>query len=400
MLKEILTISELTKYITDLLQADPFLQQVSVRGELSNFYNHSSGHCYFTLKDQSTQIKCVMFRNAAQTLKFRPENGMSLIATGAIGIYPNRGEYQLYVEHLEPDGIGALHLAFEQLKTRLAQEGLFAAELKKPIPYLPRRIGVITSPTGAAIRDIISVITRRFPNVEMLLAPAIVQGGEAPLSLVRALELLQTEKLDVIIIGRGGGSLEDLWAFNDEIVARAIFASEIPVISAVGHETDFTIADFVADLRAPTPSAAAELAVANYQELSKYLQGLEQRLHQCLVNRLTTCQERLAKIQRRQIFLKPDQLLLKSWQRVDELEHRLQQTMIHQLTLAKERARTYFRQLESLNPLNVLARGYSLTEKISGATVKSLKDVEIGEQIRVNLQDGRVFAKIENLEKN
>lgn len=400
MLNQVLTISQLTKYITDVLQADPLLQQVSVRGELSNFYSHSSGHCYFTLKDHAAQIKCVMFRSSAKALKFRPENGMNLIATGGLGIYPDRGEYQLYIQHLEPDGIGSLHLAFEQLKARLAEEGLFQAELKKPIPYLSRRIGIITSPTGAAIRDIISVITRRFPNVEMMIAPAIVQGGEAAPSLVRALELLQNERLDVIIIGRGGGSLEDLWAFNEEALARAIFASKIPVISAVGHETDFTIADFVADLRAPTPSAAAELAVANYHELSRYLHGLEQRLDQCLFNQLTTFQERLERLQRRRVLLKPAEILQKSWQRVDDLDHRLERTMVHNLTLAKERSQRYFKQLASLNPLNVLARGYSLTEDLSGRIIKSVEDLEIGQQIQINLSDGKILAKIEDLESD
>ncbi len=398
--EQILTIGELTEYIKTTLEKDPVLQNVAVRGEISNFYSHSSGHLYFTLKDRSAQIKCVMFRSAARYLKFRPENGMNLIASGGVGIYPDRGEYQLYVQTLQPDGIGALHLAFEQLKERLEKEGLFAQDRKKSIPRLPRRIGVITSPTGAAIRDIISVITRRFPYVEIIIAPAIVQGVEAPLSLVQALNILQTEELDVIIIGRGGGSIEDLWAFNEEIVARAIFQSNIPVISAVGHETDFTIADFVADLRAPTPSAAAELAVANYYELSKYMSGLERRLEQCLISRIDKLKDQLEKIQKSRIFQQPAEVFLKPWQRVDDLERRLHRMIEHQVSLSRERCRTYFKQLESLSPLNVLNRGYSLTERFDGSVVKSVQNLEIEDRLKVNLRDGQLLVNIKEILKD
>ncbi len=399
--QEIISISELTKYIKVTLENDSILKNVTVRGELSNFYRHSSGHLYFTLKDRESQIKCVMFRSAARLVKFTPENGMNLILIGGIGIYPDRGEYQLYARNLEPDGIGALHLAFEQLKKRLQAEGLFDQGQKKQIPKLPRKIGVITSPTGAAIRDIISVIKRRFPHVEILIVPSQVQGDDAPQSLAQALHQIQQEDgIDVVIIGRGGGSIEDLWAFNEEVVARAIHACQIPIISAVGHETDFTIADFVADLRAPTPSAAAELAVANFSELSRYLTSVERRLHQSLTGRVEKLGERLEKLQKRRIFQKPEEVFLKSWQKVDDLERRLHRTMTSQIRLTKEKCRTYFKQLESLSPLNVLIRGYSLTETLSGEVVKSVDDVKIGDMINIRVHDGKLNAVIEETRKD
>ena len=389
----ILSISELTEYIKNILETDSLLQNVTVRGEISNFYRHSSGHLYFTLKDRQSQLKCVMFRNSALQVKFEPENGMNLIVSGSMGIYRGRGEYQLYARMMQPDGVGALHLAFEQLKKKLGDEGLFDEAQKKSIPNLPRRIGVITSPTGAAIRDIISVITRRFPYVEILIIPSAVQGEEAPQSLVRALHQVQLEEnIDVVIIGRGGGSIEDLWAFNEEIVARAIFSCQIPVISAVGHETDFTIADFVADLRAPTPSAAAELAVGNYSELVKQLAILKHRLEQSLTSRLENYRERLESLKSRPIFTRPEEIFLKSWQKVDELERRLHQIVDYQLKLKREQSRSIFKQLNTLSPLNVLSRGYSLTEKFDGTLIKSINDVSISDKIQIFLEDGKLIT--------
>lgn len=393
--KKIFSINELTEYIKILLEGNPVLREITVRGEISNYYVHSSGHLYFTLKDRAAQIKCVMFRSAARLMKFQLEAGMNVIASGSVSIYQDRGEYQLYIQEIEPDGIGALHLAFEQLKKKLAQEGLFDAERKKPIPRLPRRIGVVTSPTGAAIRDIISIIRRRFPYVEILLSPAIVQGAEAPQSLARALGLLQDEPVDVIIMGRGGGSMEDLWAFNEEVVARAIYASRIPVISAVGHETDFTIADFVADLRAATPSAAAELAVANFNELSKYLASVERRLQQSMVSRVEKYSEKINRLQNRRIFIKPEDVFLKPWQRVDELERRLNRTMEQYLRAGEEKLRAEVKHLESLSPLNVLSRGYSLTQKTDGGLVQSVNDAKSGDEVLIRLQDGTLKAVVQ-----
>lgn len=397
--QKIMSIAQLTEYIKAVIENDEILQNVTVRGEISNFYTHSSGHLYFTLKDRSAQMKSVMFRSAARLMRFQPENGMGVIVTGSIGIYADRGEYQLYVEEMQPDGIGALHLAFEQLKQKLAKEGLFAEEHKKPIPRLPRRIGVITSPTGAAIRDIISIIRRRFPYVQILIAPAIVQGAEAPQSLVHALALMQTQEVDVIIMGRGGGSMEDLWAFNEEIVARAIYAAKIPIISAVGHETDFTIADFVSDLRAPTPSAAAELAVANCSELNRYIMSVERRLEQCMTSRVTQVSTRFARLQNRRPLQRPEELFLKKWQRVDDLERRLHRTMETDLKMARELLKSQVKQLDSLSPLNVLARGYSLTATTDGQLIKSVKAVSPDDSLQIRLVDGRVDVKVMAIEE-
>ena len=273
------SVTELTRYLASLITGDPVLQGVWVRGEISNFTRHTSGHMYFTLKDDAARIRAVMFRGQNRTLRFTPENGMLVLAFGSVGVYERNGDYQIYVEMLEPVGQGSLNLAFEQLKEKLGKEGLFAPERKRPLPRLPQKVALITSPTGAAVRDLINILRRRRPNLDILLIPALVQGEEAPESLVAALGTAgQISDLDLVIIGRGGGSLEELWAFNDERVARAIAASSHPVISAVGHETDFTIADFVADLRAPTPSAAAELAVPDQNELTRDVLALRERL--------------------------------------------------------------------------------------------------------------------------
>ena len=292
--RPVLTVSELTQAVKETLELDARFQNILVRGEISNFKHHTSGHMYFTLKDEKSRLKCVMFRSHNARLRFRPEDGLKVIAGGRLGVYEVAGEYQLYVEELYPEGLGALHLAFEQLKAKLQAEGLFDPARKRPLPGLPRTVGIVTSPTGAAIRDMVSVLRRRFPNVNILLAPAIVQGDAGPPSVIRALELLNwRDDVDVIIVGRGGGSLEELWTFNDEGVARAIAASRIPVISAVGHETDFTIADFVADRRAPTPSAAAEIAVPERAKLLQDVRDQEERLRLAIQKRIRQLRESL-----------------------------------------------------------------------------------------------------------
>ncbi|MCL4516400.1 MAG: exodeoxyribonuclease VII large subunit, partial [Firmicutes bacterium] len=280
---QVLSVRELTRLVKEAVESRPALQNVLVKGEISNFKHHSSGHMYFTLKDEGARLRCVMFRTRNVMVKFQVADGMSVIAAGSVGVYEGSGDYQLYVEELFPAGAGSLHLAFEQLKKKLEAEGLFAPEHKRPIPACPRKVGVITSPTGAAIRDIITVARRRFPNIHLVIAPAIVQGEAGPASVVAAIELMnRLSDVDALIVGRGGGSIEELWTFNDEAVARAIYSSAIPVISAVGHETDFTIADFVADRRAPTPSAAAEMAAPDKAQLSGLLGSYRTRLRQAL----------------------------------------------------------------------------------------------------------------------
>ncbi|MCK8817522.1 exodeoxyribonuclease VII large subunit [Natroniella sulfidigena] len=398
-MESIWSVSGITNYLKEVLTTDPNLNQLLVKGEISNFHAHSSGHMYFTLKDQDSQIKAVMFRGNNRKLDFEPEDGMSVIATGRVSIYSVRGEYQLYVSDLEPDGIGSLHIAFEQLKEKLEQEGLFKKEYKQSIPQIPAKVGVITSPTGAAIQDILSVIKRRFANLSVLIAPAKVQGKAAEDDLIAALELLNRTDVDVIIIGRGGGSLEDLWAFNKEKLARTIFNSETPVISAVGHETDFTIADFIADLRAPTPSAAAELVVSDAKEVKRYLNKLEDNLVQAMENKLNYLTEKLAYLKEREVFRLVKEELEEYQQRLDELELKLNRHITNKLTTKQEKIESIATQLNSLSPLNTLARGYSLTCKSDlKEEVSSVEQVEVGELLEVVLQDGKLFCQLERIE--
>jgi exodeoxyribonuclease VII large subunit len=390
------SVTQVTNYLKELLETDPNLSPVMLKGEISNFHHHSSGHMYFTIKDEKTQLSAVMFRGYNQGLDFIPEDGMSVIVEGKISIYPARGQYQIYVHKMQPDGIGSLHLAYEQLKKRLEKEGLFREELKQAIPKIPAKVGVVTSPTGAAIRDIISVVKRRFSNVSLLIAPSQVQGEGAEETLVRGLELLNQSDVDVIIIGRGGGSIEDLWAFNKEKLARAIFNSRVPVISAVGHETDFTIADFVADMRAPTPSAAAELVVSNREEVVKYLGRLYNNLNNAMENRVNRLNDRLLSLQERRALRLPEEKIAEYMQRIDELSMNLEQRIVDNLTKKQEKLERAVGQLNSLSPLNTFARGYSLARKLdSEEEINSITQLEEGEKIEVILKDGALECEVE-----
>ncbi len=355
--KRILTVSQLTSLVRGVLEEN--FQQVWVEGEISNLAQPSSGHCYFTLKDSGAQIRCVMFRGAARMLRFRPQDGMGLIARGRLSVYDQRGDYQLLVEYLEPKGVGALQLAFQQLKERLAREGLFDERHKKPLPLLPQRIGIVTSPTGAAIHDILHVLNRRFANLEILLYPVKVQGEGAGEEIAAAIrDFNRYGQVDVLIVGRGGGSLEDLWAFNEEVVVRAIHASKIPVISAVGHEVDVTIADLVADLRAPTPSAAAELVVGSKVELEERLLLLDHRLQQALRHRFADLRGRLTASAR--ALRDPTTLLGHAAQRVDDLAERLARAVHWGLAARKERLERRIGQLRMASPLLKVERGREL----------------------------------------
>lgn len=397
MTKKIYSVSEITNYIKNLLLEDSFLNDLWVSGEISNFHHHSSGHMYFTLKDSSTCLGAVMFKGNNRSLKFEPGDGMKVNAHGYIGVYKPRGSYQLYVDSIEPAGIGALYLAFEQLKTKLEEEGLFAPERKRDIPLLPVKIGIVTSPTGAAIRDILSVVKRRFENVSVLIVPSLVQGEEAAEQLVRGIEYLnKRDDIDIIIISRGGGSLEDLWPFNEEVVARAIAASKIPVISGVGHETDFTIADFVADLRAPTPSAAAELAISSRMELEKDLVNLNQRLFNALEYKMANSRERLKAITSKRLFKNPAELLANKIQRVDELSRHLNWGIEKALNKSRERYSILSGKLESLSPLKTLARGYSITS-IEGQVVDRIKIVNPGNLITTRVSDGLIVSTVKDV---
>lgn len=391
---KIYTVSELTGVIKSALR-ERFPYPVIVEGELSNWRVSPSGHAYFTLKDEFASLAGVMFRSALKRLAFRPANGQHVQVRGPITIYEPQGQYQIQAEAMVEVGLGALYQAFMALKERLGREGLFAPEHKRPLPPLPRRVGVVTSPSGAAIRDILNVLHRRFANVHIILAPVRVQGSEAPGEIIRAIELFNRHGLvDVMIVGRGGGSLEDLWAFNDEGVARAIFASKIPVISAVGHEIDFTIADFVADLRAPTPSAAAELVVAEQAELTQRIGELSQRLTRRALDVLRAARERLERLAASYALTQPLQRIRTWQQHVDDLTAALVRST--QFVLAARRAawRLVSEKLDALNPEHVLARGYSLTTDDRGRLVRDAREVEIDQALNIRLHKGRLRTRV------
>ncbi|MBO7304761.1 MAG: exodeoxyribonuclease VII large subunit [Clostridia bacterium] len=392
-----LTVTELNGYIKNLFDSDRTLSAVSVKGEISNFVNHRSGHLYFSLKDADGQIRAVMFRSSAMRLKFIPEDGMKVVIRGSVSVYSRDGSYQLYATSMEPDGIGALYLAYEQLKARLADEGLFDEEHKKPIPRIPERVGVITSPTGAAVRDIINVTERRFPQAKLYLYPALVQGEGAEPDLIRALDYFERTRLvDVIIIGRGGGSIEDLWAFNGEALARKIFASSIPIISAVGHETDFTICDFVADMRAPTPSAAAELAVPDMRELLLRIDGNYQRLVTALNTAVERKRERLALISEKSVLEKPTNVLAQKRDELSDIRAVLTTAMRNFMKDKRAALAVEAEKANAMNPLSVLSRGYSITEK-NGKPLLGVSELSVDDTVSIKLSDGTVLAKIEQI---
>ncbi len=397
-MRPILSVRELTQHVKRIIEKDQLLQAVWVRGEISNFKWHSSGHIYFTLKDESSQVKCVMFRSSAQRLRFRPDNGMQVIVGGSVTVFERDGAYQLYASEMEPAGVGALHLEYEQLKQRLADEGLFDAALKRPLPLLPRRVGIITAPTGAAIRDMITIARRRFPSVRLVIAPALVQGSEAPASLIRSLELTaRLPEVDVIIIGRGGGSLEDLWAFNNEALARAIRACPVPVVSAVGHETDFTIADFAADLRAPTPSAAAELVIPSRSELRGQVDGLRIRLAAAARRAVERKRTRLKSFADRPVLQRPEARLLQDRQRLDDLVRRLGFIGGRMLQADRRELRSLAGRLDALSPLAVLSRGYAIARDREGRVIKEAGQVSQGDSIQVMLHRGQIEARVESV---
>lgn len=393
------SVSDLNEYIKTIFENNRTLSSVTVRGEISNFVNHRSGHLYFSLKDPDGQIRAVMFRSRAQTLRFMPESGMKVIVHGSVTVYPRDGSYQLYVSSMQPDGIGALYLAYEQMKARLAEEGLFDEEHKKPIPDFPRRIGVVTSPTGAAVRDIINVTGRRYSNAEVFLYPALVQGEGAEESLVKALDYLDRSGLcDVIIIGRGGGSIEDLWAFNSEKLARRIFDARVPIISAVGHETDFTICDFVADLRAPTPSAAAELAVPDKRELMMRLDSYDERLALALVRKVDRSRERLEHLKTMLDTFSIDNLIKMRRDSLLRLYEKANLLVKSRLDRSRERLSISAGKTDALSPLSILSRGYAIAE-IGGRVVKSTSDVNLDDSIQLILPDGEIGARVTDIKK-
>ena len=385
----VLSVTQLNTYVKSIIDGDSLLRSLYVVGEISNFTNHyRTGHFYLTLKDENCAVKAVMFASANRRLKFMPENGMKVIVRGRVSVFERDGQYQLYIDDMQPDGLGALNLAFEQLKNRLAQEGLFDERFKKPIPYRCMRIGVVTSATGAVIQDIRNVISRRYPLAEIILAPVQVQGASAAPQIVDAIERFNSgDYADVLIVGRGGGSLEDLWAFNEEIVARAVFKSRIPIISAVGHETDFTICDFVADLRAPTPSAAAELAVPDIREDIAFVQTVVYECEATLLQRVNDEKERLEIIKERLRYRSPSMLIDQRIQTVDTLMTSALLSVQRKLDSETARLSSTAARLDALSPLKVMARGYSIVTK-DEKVVASSKALKKGDRITVGFLDG------------
>lgn len=396
----VLTVTELNEYIKAKLETDRLLKNVTVKGEISNFTRHSSGHLYFSIKDKGSVIRAVMFKAAAQKLVFYPENELMVVVSGRIGAFVRDGQYQIYVESMQPDGKGSLALAFEQLKKKLASEGLFDQSRKKPIPKIPKRIGVITSPTGAAVRDVINVVTRRFPYAEILIYPALVQGAGSAASLIGAVEYFdKTSSCDVLIIGRGGGSIEELWSFNDEGLARAIYKCRIPVISAVGHETDFTICDFVADLRAPTPSAAAELAAPDTAKLLKQFSNITTLLNKYLTNRLEQYRLRLDHLQNSPALTSAGYLIDEKNMQLLRLTSELERAGVSVVRDKRMQFTEKVAKLEALNPMSVLTRGFSAVYKDS-KLLKSVSDVQKGDTVTVRMKDGTLVAACTDVLEN
>ncbi|HHW66744.1 exodeoxyribonuclease VII large subunit [Defluviitalea raffinosedens] len=397
---KVFTVSDINKYIKALIDMDYILNNIWVQGEISNFKRHTSGHMYFTLKDQNSAISCIMFRSSVYSLNFEPKNGIHVMVQGAVSVYERSGQYQIYVNKMEREGIGALYEAFEKLKKDLEAEGLFEKEHKRPIPPFPRCIGIVTSPTGAAIKDIIQISKRRNPNIDLVIYPVLVQGEEAPKSIAEAIKAMnEWGQADVLIVGRGGGSIEDLWAFNEEVVARAIYESKIPIISAVGHETDFTIADFVADLRAPTPSAAAELAVPSRIEYISKVSNIVRSLNQLIDRRISLYSNRLLGMQNRVIFKKPMELIYRRQQDLDDLEQALHKNINNKLRTYKTHLIHTINTLETLSPLNTLTRGYSIIMDHHGQTISSVKDVKINEDVNIRVKDGFIQACVKGTRK-
>ena len=393
------SVSGLNEYIKNIFENNRTLTSVTVRGEISNFTNHRSGHLYFSLKDPDGQIRAVMFRSRAMMLKFMPESGMKVIVHGSVTVYPRDGSYQIYVSSMQPDGIGALYLAYEQLKARLAEEGLFDSTNKLPIPDIPRRIGVITSPTGAAVRDIINVTGRRYPGADIYIYPALVQGSGAEESLVRGVDYFDNSGLcDVVIIGRGGGSIEDLWAFNSERLARRIFDAKVPIISAVGHETDFTICDFVSDLRAPTPSAAAEIAVPDIRELLLRIDSLSERLGPALCRKVDIARDRLESLSSRADVSKLETLISGKREQLSHSKEKTLYLMNFIMDSLKQKLSKTAAKADALSPLSTLFRGYSIAENDNGI-IKSTSDVALGDKITVILSDGKIESEVCNIKK-
>jgi len=399
-MEQVLSVTQLNLYIRDLLDSQPWLSNVCVRGELSNYKIYPSGHHYFTLKDSESSLKCVMFKSSAVKLRFRPESGMGVTVYGRVSVYPRDGAYQLYCTQIMPEGTGDLQVAFEQLKAKLDAEGLFDPAHKKPLPRFPKKIAIITSSAGAAVHDMIRILGKRWPMAKLLLLPVRVQGQEAPAEIAGAIRYAnEFDVADLIITGRGGGSIEDLWAFNDERVARAIYASRLPVISAVGHEPDVTISDYVADRRASTPSNAAEIAVPDCREISELLAAYELRASQGVRKKVDALRERLDFYASRRVMTAPTAALDMRRLELDRLRERLIAAQEQKNSQSRQRFVRLTASLEAMSPLRVLTRGYAIASDSDGACVRSVSQLQKGDRIRLRLSDGGADCLVESLEK-
>lgn len=400
MAQNILSISQLNEYIRGRMDADPILAQVAVRGEISNYKMYPSGHHYFTLKDESSTLRCVLFKGNAGRLRFRPENGMKVIAIGKVSVYPRDGAYQLYCTSMTTDGVGDLHAAFEQLKKKLEAQGLFDPSHKKKLPRYPGTIGIITSAAGAAVHDMLRILRKRYPLSHVRLLPVRVQGSEAPEEIAAAIQYANHYQLaDLLIVGRGGGSIEDLWAFNDERVAYAIYRSEIPVISAVGHEPDVTISDYVADLRAATPSNAAELAVPDQNALRQNLDAVSDAMAYAFNRQIKMARQHLQVLSASSVLQSPTSYLEQKRQGVELLKNRLLSAQNQNLMTDKQRYIAIVSKLDAMSPLKVLTRGYSMAQSERGVVIRSVSQISIGERIRIRVSDGSISATVMNKEE-
>lgn len=392
-----LTVSVINRYIKHRIDSDENLQTVYIKGEISNFKWHTSGHLYFSIKDETSKINAIMFKSYADKINFKPQDGSKVLIIGRISVYEATGNYQIYVEDMQEDGVGNLYIAFEKLKKKLQEEGLFDEIHKKPIPKYPEKIGVITANTGAAIRDIVSTIERRYPIAQIYLFPSLVQGENAKEDIVKKIKLADTYDLDVLIVGRGGGSIEDLWPFNEEIVARAIYEAKVPIISAVGHEVDYTIADFVADLRAPTPTGAAELAVPNLIELQNYLNQLSIRSKENILKKLHFETLKLDGFKNSYILKNPMIIYENKKQKLDVLQDNLQKIILQKMENTKQKMQNLIEKLELVNPLNILKRGFSLTYK-EDKIIKEVKDIQENDNLKIRYHDGQISVIVKEIE--
>ena len=399
MARNVYTVKQVNSYIKNMFTQDFMLNRIYVKGEVSNCKYHTSGHIYFSLKDESGTIACVMFAGQRGGLSFHMREGQQIIVLGSVNVYERSGSYQLYAQEIRLDGEGTLYEKYQMLKQELEEMGMFAPEYKKAIPRYAKRIGVVTAPTGAAVRDIMNISARRNPYVQLLLYPAQVQGEGAKESIVRGIRMLETKNVDVIIVGRGGGSIEDLWAFNDECVARAIFDCQVPVISAVGHETDVTIADYVADLRAPTPSAAAELAVWDYRQLQGYLDECRLRMNRSMTGTIRINRLRLKELDVRLSYLHPRHKLQDQQQRLIELEEELRTLMRDRVKEARHRLAIQIEKLNGLSPVRKLNQGFAYVEEADGGVVKSIRQVEKGDELTVYVTDGLIRTSVKAVQK-